>query len=131
MESWHMRSIHIFKAPVRQDGILSRNVDRKTMTNVQIRNEVRLLSKPQWSRTYLYDLIATRGIRLCKTPPRPETALLPSRWRHLNPTAKRQQIAEAAEEQHNQKVMRDGLFRQLKIHALSLPSCWRPGKHAR
>ena len=101
------------------------------MTAVQMRNEVRLLSKPQWFHTYLFDLIATKGIHLCKPLPRPEAALLASCWRQLKPTAKRQKIEEAAEEQYNPKVMHDGLFQQLKIHTLSLPSCLRPGKYPR
>ena len=103
----------------------------KTMTVVQMRNEVRLLSKPQWFHTYLFDLIATKRIHLCKPLPRPEAALLASCWRQLKPTAKRQKIEEAAEEQYNPKVMHDGLFQQLKIHTLSLPSCLRPGKYPR
>ena len=103
----------------------------QTMTVVQMRNEVRLLSKPQWFHTYLFDLIATKRIHLCKPLPRPEAALLASCWRQLKPTAKRQKIEEAAEEQYNPKVMHDGLFQQLKIHTLSLPSCLRPGKNPR
>ena len=101
------------------------------MTAVQMRNEVRLLSKPQWFHTYLFDLIATKRIHLCKPLPRPEAALLASCWRQLKPTAKRQKIEEAAEEQYNPKVMHDGLFQQLKIHTLSLPSCLRLGKNPR
>ena len=103
----------------------------KNMTAVQMHNEVRLLSKPQWFHTYLFDLIATKRIHLCKPLPRPEAALLASCWRQLKPTAKRQKIAEAAEEQYNPKVMHDGLFQQLKINTLSLPSCLRPGKYPR
>lgn len=107
------------------------------MTTVQMRNEVRLLSQPQWFHTYLFDLIATKRLHLCKPLPRPEALLLPeaaslaSCWRQLKPTAKRQKIAEAAEEQYNPKVMHDGLFQQLKINTLSLPSCLRPGKKPR
>ena len=85
------------------------------MTAVQLHNEVRLLSKPQWFRTYLFDLIATKRIHLCKPLSRPEAALLASCWRQLKPTAKRQKIEEAAEEQYNPKVMHDGLFQQLKF----------------
>ena len=103
----------------------------KTMTAVQMRNEVRLLSTPQWFHTHLFDLIATKRIHLCKPLPRPEAALLASCWRQLKPTAKRQKIEEAAEEQYNPKVMHDGLFQQLKISTLSLPSCLRLGKYPR
>ena len=52
----------------------------------------------------LFDLIATKRLRLCKPLPStqtrslPEAALLTSRWRQLKPTAKRQKIAEAAED---------------------------------
>ena len=101
------------------------------MTTVQMRNEVRLLSQPLWFHTYLFDLIATKRLHLCKPLPRPEAALLASCWRQLKPTAKRQKIEEAAEEQYNPKVMHDGLFQQLKINTLSLPSCLRPGKKPR
>ena len=109
----------------------AKNAKQKTMTTVQMRNEVRLLSKPQWFHTYWFDLIATNRIHLCKLLPRPEASLLASCWRQLKPTAKRQKIEEAAEEQYNPKVMHDGLFQQLKIHTLSLPSCLRPGKNPR
>ena len=112
-------------------NFVAKRATQKTMTAVQMRNEVRLLSKPQWFHTYLFDLIATKRIHLCKPLPRPEAALLASCWRQLKPTAKRQKIEEAAEEQYNPKVMHDGLFQQLKIHTLSLPSCLRPGKNPR
>merc|ERR1711884_899313 len=88
------------------------------MTAAQMHNEVRLLSKPEWFHRYLFDLIATQRIHLCKPLPRPEAALLASCWRQLKPTAKRRKIEEAAEEQYNPKVMHDGLFQQLKIHTL-------------
>ena len=101
------------------------------MSAIQMRNEVRLLSNPKWFHEYVFDLIATRRIQLCKAIPRPETAFLASCWRHLKPHAKRQKISEAAEEQYNPKVMHDGLFQQLKIHTLVLPACLRPGKHPR
>ena len=103
----------------------------KTLFAAELRQEVRLLSTPKWFQVYLFDLIASRAIKLCKHLPRPETALLASCWRQLKPTAKRQKIAEAAEEQYNPKVMHDGLFQQLKINTLSLPSCLRPGNKPR
>ena len=107
----------------------------KTLSAAELRQEVRLLSTPKWFQVYLFDLIASRAIKLCKHLPRPETALLASCWRHfepgLKPTAKRQKISEAAEDQYNPKVMHDGLWQQLKISTLSLPSCLRPGKNAR
>ena len=93
------------------------------------------LGVPKWFQEYLFDLIASRAIKLCKQLPRPETALLASCWRHfepgLKPTAKRQKISEAAEDQYNPKVMHDGLWQQLNISTLSLPICLRPGKNAR
>ena len=100
----------------------------------ELRREVRLLSTPKWFQVYLLDLIASRAIKLCKALPRPETALLASGWRHepeLKPTAKRQKISEAAEDQYNPKGMHDGLWQQLQISTLSLPSCLRLGKNAR
>ena len=100
------------------------------LSTAELRREVRLLSTPKWFQVYLFDLIASRAIKLCKQLPRPETALLASCWRHfepgLKPTAKRQKISEAAEDQYNPKVMHDGLWQQLKIHILSLSSCLRP-----
>ena len=54
-----------------------------------------------------------------------------SRWRELKPNAKRQRIGEVAEEQYNPKVMHGGLFQQLQINTLSLPSCLRPGTKPR
>ena len=38
----------------------------------QLKNEVRLLSKPKWLQTYFNDLISTGELTLCKTVPRPE-----------------------------------------------------------
>ena len=101
----------------------------KTMAIVQMRNEVRLLSKPHWFHTYLFELIATERIHPCKPLTRPEAALLASCWRQLKPHAERQKIEEASEEQYNPNVMHDGLFQPLKIHTLSLPSCLQPGKN--
>ena len=79
------------------------------------------------------DLVATKSIHLYKLLPRPEAAVLAgaSRWRELKPNAKRQRIGEVAEEQYNPKVMHGGLFQQLQINTLSLPSCLRPGKNPR
>ena len=102
-----------------------------TMTAVQMHNEVRLLSKPEWLHRYLFDLIATQRIHACKPLPRQEAALLVSCWRQLKPVAKRRKIEEIAEEQYNPKALDDGLFMQLKISNLSLPSCLRPEKNAR
>ena len=106
------------------------------MAAIQMHNEVRLLTKPQWIPLYLYDLITFKSINLCKQLPRPEAALLASRWRpaaweQLKPTAKRQKIEEAAEDQYNPTGMHDGLFRQLRIDTKSLPNCLRPGKYPR
>ena len=105
------------------------------LSTAELRREVRLLSTPKWFQVYLFDLIASRATKLCKQLPRPETALLASCWRHfepgLKPTAKRQKISEAAEDQYNPKVMHDGLWQQLNISTLSLPICLRPGKNAR
>ena len=71
---------------------------QKTMAIFQMRNEVRLLSKPHWFHTYLFDLIATERIHLCKPLPRPEAAVLARArlWRQLKPNAKRQRIEEVA-----------------------------------
>ena len=55
----------------------------------ELRREVRLLSTPKWFQVYLFDLIASRAIKLCKQLPRPETALLASCWRHFEPGLKR------------------------------------------
>ena len=115
-EGWHFHAKH---------------ATQNTMTAVQMHNEVRLLSKPEWFHRYLFDLIATQRIHVCKPLPRPEAALLASCWWQLKPVAKRRKIEETAEEQYNPKVMHDGLFQQLKIHTLSLPSCLRPGKNPR
>ena len=78
---------------------------QKTMAIVQMRNEVRLLSKPHWFHTYLFDLIATERSHLCKPLTRPEAALLASCWRQLKPHAERQKIEEASEEQYNPNVI--------------------------
>jgi hypothetical protein len=103
----------------------------------EIHNEVRLLSKPPWFGTHLFDLIATTSFTLCKHLPRPELAVLSrseqkaSRWQHLTRTAKRQRIAESAEEQYNPKKMHEGLWQHLRIPTLSLPSYLRPGTRPR
>ena len=109
----------------------AKHAKQNTMTAVQMHNEVRLLSKPEWLHRYLFDLIATQRIHACKPLPRQEAALLVSCWRQLKPVAKRRKIEETAEEQYNPKVMHDGLFQQLKIRTLSLPSCLRPGNKPR
>ena len=103
----------------------------------QLRNEVRLLSKPKWIQTYFNDLITIGEQKLCKTVPRPERAVLSSetmkasRWQQLGTYGKRQKICQEAEDQYNPKRMNDQLFTQLKITTLSLPSCLRPGKNPR
>ena len=116
--------------------VAKRTVKRKSVA-AALRNEVRLLSKPPWFHTHLHDLIATYGLALCKPLPRPELAVLSgseksaSRWPQLTASSKRQRIADSAEDQHNPKAMSDRLWQQLRMTTLSLPSCLRPGKHAR
>ena len=116
---------------------VGKRIRRRTMDAVQIRNEVRLLNQPRWFQTYFKDLIVNGVMTLCKFLPTPERAMLTasakqaSRWQQLKPAAKRHKISETAEERYNPKVMDDGLWQQLKINTLSLPSCLRPGKHAR
>ena len=116
---------------------VGKRIRRRTMDAVQIRNEVRLLNLLRWFQTYFKDLIVNGGMTLCKFLPTPERAMLTasakqaSRWQELKPAAKRHKISETAEEQYNPKVMDDGLWQQLKINTLSLPSCLRPGKYAR
>ena len=39
---------------------VAKRATQQTMTAVQMRNEVRVLSKPQWPHTYLFDLIAAK-----------------------------------------------------------------------
>ena len=58
---------------------------QKTMATVQRCNEVRLLSKPHWLHTYLFHLIATERIHLCKPLARPDAALPASCRRQLKP----------------------------------------------
>ncbi len=116
---------------------LAKRVVKHKRTAAELQKEVRLLSKPAWFHTYLHDLIATGGLTLCKHLPRPEMAVLSpsevraSRWRQLTTTAKRQKIAEHAEDQYNPKRMHDELWQKLGITTLSLPTCLRPGQHAR
>ena len=117
-EGWHFHAKH---------------AKQNTMTAVQMHNEVRLLSKPEWFHRYLFDLIATQSMHVCKPLPRPEAALLASCWRQLKPVATRRKIEETAEEQYNPKVMHDGLFQQLKIHPLqpvAISANWHTGTHA-
>ena len=103
----------------------------------QVNNDVRLLSKPQWFQKYIFDLVTTGALTLCKTLPRPERAFLSSsmlrdsRWHQLTTYAKRQKLSEEADEEYNPKRLDDNLFKQLKITTLSLPSCLRPGKNPR
>ena len=108
-------------------------------THIHVR-VVRLLSKPKWFPLYLNDIIFTGELDVCKFLPRPEMVFLPSvcqkssrwqEWQQLTTTAKRQRIAEAAEEQYNPKQIDDALWQRLRMNTLSLPSCLRPGKHAR
>ena len=106
------------------DGLhfVTKRATQTTLTAVQMRNEVRLLSKPQWFHTYVSYLIATTRIHLCKPLPRPEAALLASCWRQLKPTAKRQNISEAAADQHNPKRMQAGVWQHRTMNRLSLSS---------
>ena len=119
-EGWHFHAKH---------------AKQNTVTAVQMHNEVRLLSKPAWFPRYLGDLITMKRIMMCKQLPRPEAALLGrldrDLWQELTPVAKRRKIEEIAEDKYNPKALDDGLFTQLKISVLSLPSCLRPGKNAR
>ena len=114
---------------------ISRKKSTKTAANVQ--NELRLLRKPQWFGSLIHDLMRTNRLLVCKALPRPERVLLSSedrkasRWQQASSTAKRQRLAEIAEEQHNPKTMHDGLWQQLRITTLSLPDCLRPGRHPR
>ena len=101
------------------------------MRAAQLHNEVRLLSKPKWFQTYIFDLLTTGALTLCKPVPRPERAVLSSsiatasRWQQLTTYGKRHKISEEAEDQYNPKRMNDKLFTQLKITTLSLPSYLR------
>ena len=103
----------------------------------ELRNQLRLLNVPTWFGQYLPDLIASRSLKLCKILPLPEATILKpdgedaSGWQHLKPTAKRQRVAESADTHYNPKEMRDGLWQQLQLSALSLPSCLRPGTRPR
>ena len=116
---------------------VSKHVKEKQKCAAQLSNEVRLLSKPKWIQTYIFDLATTGALTLCKTVPRPERAVLSSetmkasRWQQLGTYGKRQKICQEAEDQYNPKRMNDQLFTQLKITTLSLPSCLRPGKNPR
>ena len=103
----------------------------------KLRNDVRLLSKPQWFQTYIHDLFTTGALTLCKHVPRPERAVLPSSitksscWQQLTTYGKRQRLSEEAEDQYNPKRMNDKLFQQLNITTSSLPIYMRPGKNPR
>ena len=48
----------------------------KTMAAVQMRNEVRMLSKPPWFHTYVFDLLATKRIHLCKPPTQTRSSIV-------------------------------------------------------
>ena len=102
----------IFIAALDRDGVLDAPVHR--VQGVDSAPFWCGLGVPKWFQEYVFDLIASRAIKLCKQLPRPETALRASCWRHfepgLKPTAKRQNISEAAEDQYNPKVMHDGLW---------------------
>ena len=117
--------------------VVAKRVKANKSIAARLHRELRLLSKPKWFNTYLFDLINTGKITLCKPVPRPEMAVLArstihaSRWQQLTNTAKRQKISEEAEDQYNPQELNDNLWKQLKITRLSLPSCLRPGKHSR
>ena len=117
--------------------VVAKRVKANKSIAARLQRELRLLSKPKWFNTYLFDLINTGEITLCKPVPRPEMAVLArstihaSRWQQLTNTAKRQKISEEAEDQYNPQELNDNLWKQLKITRLSLPSCLRPGKHSR
>ena len=115
--------------------VVAKRVKENKRRAAQLHNEVRLLSKPKWFQTYIFDLVTTGALTLCKNLPRPERAVLSSSiataWRQLTTYGKRQKISEEAEDQYNPKRMNDKLFTQLKITTLSLPSYLRPGKYPR
>ena len=117
--------------------VVAKRVKANKSSATRLQRELCLLSKPKWFNTYLFDLINTGEITLCKPVPRPEMAVLArstihaSRWQQLTNTAKRQKISEEAEDQYNPQELNDNLWKQLKITRLSLPSCLRPGKHSR
>ena len=104
----------------------------KTKIAAEVRNKLRLLTKPAWLGKYLLDMITSNSLKLCKPLPRPELAFLTpieskaSRWQRLTTTAKRQRIAESAERQYNPKEMHDELWKHLRITTLALPACLRP-----
>ena len=101
----------------------------KTMTVVQMRNDVRSLSKPQWFHTYLFDLLATKRIHVCKqTSTQTRSRIAAAAQTNSKAVGDRRSCHE---EQYNPEVMHDGLLQQLKINTLSLPSCLRPGKNPR
>ena len=116
---------------------VAKRVKENKRCAAQLNNDVRLLSKPKWFQTYLFDLLTTGALTLCKSVPRPERAFLSSstmrasHWQQLTTYAKRQKLSEEAENEYNPKRMNDNLFKQLKITTLSLPSCLRPGKNPR
>ena len=113
---------------------VAKRVKENKWCAAQVHNEVRLLSKPQWFQTYIFDLVTTGALTLCKPVPQPQRAVLSSstvtasRWQQLTTYGRRQKLSEEAENQYNPKRMNDKLFTQLKITTLSLPSCLRPGK---
>ena len=116
---------------------VAKRVKENKRCRAQVHNEVRLLSKPQWFQTYIFDLVTTGALTLCKPVPQPQRAVLSSstvtasRWQQLTTYGKRQKLSEEAENQYNPKRMNDKLFTQLKITTLSLPSHLRPGKNPR
>ena len=57
---------------------VAKNVKENKRHAAQLHNEVRLLSKPKWFQTYIFDLVTTGALILCKAVPRPERAVLSS-----------------------------------------------------
>ena len=117
-EGWHFQAKRSVRS-VFDDRCVQRSV------------AVRLQRQPQWISTPLLDLIKSGQVKLAKSLPRPELAIIPQEemveYKKMSMHYKRQRVAQVAERQLDPKTMSDTLWNRLGICTTSLPTYLRPG----
>ena len=108
---------------------------RKTQWSADLQRENRVNKLPDWVRSYLFDLVSTKQMRICKRLPYQEEFLLhrseARHWRHQTLTAKRKHLEEVADKKQEPKSLPAALWTMLNVSRLSLPDVVRPGEKPR
>ena len=108
---------------------------RKTPRRADLQRENRVNNLPDWVRNYLFDLVTTQRMRLCKPFPYQEEFLLSRsearHWRQQTVTAKRKHLEEVADEKQEPKSLPKELWTMLNVSRVSLPIVVRPGEKPR